>query len=91
MSREFSPEVIRICTEGTFEERLRLARTMSGEDKISLGCHLFDIECRKERAALRTEFPWAPEPLIQKFLHDRADARRDLPCFDLPIIIDAPV
>jgi hypothetical protein len=85
---ELTPEVVRILTVGTFEEKLRLARTMTGEEKVIAGLRLFDIECEKERAKIRAKHPWASEPLVQKFLRDRLDEERNLWSCDFPFIVD---
>jgi hypothetical protein len=87
--RELTAEEIRILTEGTFEERVRHARSMTGEEKMLAGFQLFEIECRQMSISLRAEFPWASEPLISKFLRDRLDEQKGNVFFDVPLVVSA--
>lgn len=89
MQREYSTEMLRTLLHGTWEEKLQISRSMPPEDKMLIGFRLFEMECDEMRASLRIEYPWASEPLIDKFLRDRLDADRNRLCFDVPIFVNA--
>lgn len=89
MVREYSTLMLRTLLHGTWEEKLQISRAMAPEDKMLIGFRLFEMECDEMRASLRIEYPWASEPLIDKFLRDRLDADRDRFCLDVPILVNA--
>ncbi len=57
MRREYSTEMLRTLLHGTFEEKLRISRSMAPEDKMLIGFRLFEMECDEIRASLRIEYP----------------------------------
>jgi len=89
MRREYSTEMLQTLLHGTWEEKLRISRSMPPEDKMLVGFRLFEMECEEMRTSLRTEYPWVSGPLIDKFLRDRLDADRDRTCFNVPIFVNA--
>ncbi|MCG3129661.1 MAG: hypothetical protein FLDDKLPJ_00395 [Phycisphaerae bacterium] len=57
--------------EAHYRDKVIAARLMTAEEKLLAGPRLFDLECEKLRAGIRSEIPLADEVEIERELHRR--------------------
>ena len=71
-------EAIRRLADELYRERVRRARQMTGEEKLTMAAQLFRDVCERMKIGLRMENPHADEATIQKLLARRFNRLRQL-------------